>query len=103
MARLPEGVKKVEYASGEVRFEVRIDADGGRVRIEVTDSGPGVPEEIREKIMQPFFTTRPLGQGTGLGLSIARGLVESAGGRLELESPVAPTRFVIELPRVLTA
>lgn len=71
----------------------------GLVAISVTDSGPGVPAEIRSKIMQPFFTTKDIGKGTGLGLSISRGIAERHGGRLYLDSnSVGGARFVLEVP-----
>ncbi|MFN7455381.1 MAG: ATP-binding protein [Pseudobdellovibrionaceae bacterium] len=69
-----------------------------RLRIEVIDSGAGIPLEIYEKIMQPFFTTKPLGKGTGLGLSISRGIVESHNGTFEIDINHPNTCFVIHLP-----
>ncbi len=72
----------------------------GRVRLEVSDSGPGVPAELRERIFEPFFTTKAPGQGTGLGLTTARRIVEQHHGSLRvLEGPTG-TVFVIELPGV---
>ncbi len=68
------------------------------LEIAVTDSGPGIKPEIAAKIMQPFFTTKEIGQGTGLGLSIAKGLAEEHGGTLTLDSNSPNTRFVIRLP-----
>lgn len=68
------------------------------VEIRVRDSGRGIPEEIREKMMHPFFTTKPVGQGTGLGLSISKGIVEAHGGELLIDTTDANTCFVIRLP-----
>ncbi len=68
------------------------------VEVSVTDSGPGVPPELREKIMQPFFTTKEVGKGIGLGLSISTGIIQGHGGRFYLDESQAKTRFVIWLP-----
>jgi two-component system NtrC family sensor kinase len=80
-------------------LRTRCDAPDQRVRIEVADSGPGVPGEIRARVFDPFFTTKPDGEGTGLGLALARGIVEGHGGAIAIESsPGEGARFVIELP-----
>jgi C4-dicarboxylate-specific signal transduction histidine kinase len=70
-----------------------------KIRLEVTDSGPGVPETARAKLFQPFFTTKEIGKGTGLGLSISRSLIELHRGTLEYVSGCLNTTFRIELPR----
>ena len=68
------------------------------VEIRVKDNGAGIPEQIREKIFQPFFTTKPTGLGTGLGLSIAYDIVKSHGGILTMESEQGEgTEFLIQL------
>ena len=77
----------------------RAQGDGQRLRLEVADSGPGIPAEIRERIFEPFFTTKPVGQGTGLGLSICQGIVEGHGGAIGVTSvPGQGTAFAVELP-----
>lgn len=70
------------------------------VEIRVRDNGEGIPESIREKIFQPFFTTKPTGQGTGLGLSLAFDIVTKGhGGSLKVVSEVGVgTEFIVELP-----
>jgi signal transduction histidine kinase len=69
------------------------------VRICFQDHGPGIPAEIIDKVMNPFFTTRPEGKRTGLGLSISHGIVEEHGGRLSIKSEVGQyTQVLIELP-----
>ena len=77
----------------------RYEAANRLVRIEVADSGPGIPPEILGRVFDPFFTTKPEGEGTGLGLALVRGIVEGHGGTITVESrPGDGTRFVIELP-----
>lgn len=66
--------------------------------ISVIDSGFGVPVEIQNKILQPFFTTKELGRGTGLGLSISKGIIESHGGGLTIQTLKGHTCFVVKLP-----
>jgi signal transduction histidine kinase len=71
----------------------------GRVLIDVTDTGTGIPEEIRERVFEPFFTTKEVGRGTGLGLSICQRIVERLGGALTIESEVGHgTTVAIDLP-----
>lgn len=72
---------------------------GHEVEISVIDSGPGIPEEIQNKIMEPFFTTKEVGKGTGLGLSISRGIIESHGGKLYIDNDSPSTKFTIILPK----
>ena len=82
-----------------IALRTRFDASRQRVVLEVEDDGPGVPPEIRPRIFEPFFTTKPPGEGTGLGLSLCRGIVESHGGSIEVESARGGGAvFRIELP-----
>jgi PAS domain S-box-containing protein len=68
----------------------------GFVALEIANTGPAVPEELAEKIFQPFFTTKPVGQGVGLGLSISLGMMSSQGGSLTLERRQGETCFVLQ-------
>ena len=70
-----------------------------RIEIRVVDSGSGIPPEIRQKLLEPFFTTKAPGKGTGLGLRISRGIVSRHGGTLEIDGYAANTTFVIDLPK----
>jgi two-component system, NtrC family, sensor kinase len=69
------------------------------IEIRVSDNGPGIPQTIKDKIFQPFFTTKPTGQGTGLGLSLAYDIVKAHHGTISLESKhLQGCEFIITLP-----
>lgn len=76
--------------------------EGGRgvsyVVVQITDSGCGIPEEIRERIFESFFTTKPTGEGSGLGLDIVQKIIDKHQGKIELESQPGRTTFSILLP-----
>jgi signal transduction histidine kinase len=78
---------------------------GEAVEIRVRDNGIGIPDEIKDKLFQPFFTTKPTGEGTGLGLSISGDIVtQQHGGTIEVDSRVVEfTEFAIRLPRARQA
>lgn len=69
------------------------------VEIDVTDSGPGIPEEIAEKVLQPFFTTKPIGKGSGLGLSVSSAIAQTHHGNLRIISCGKGTHIVLSLPK----
>ncbi|GMG86428.1 ATP-binding protein [Biformimicrobium ophioploci] len=76
----------------------------GMICIAVTDEGPGIPPELQDRILEPFFTTKDPGKGTGLGLAMVYSIVEDHGGQLELTSPANPekgcgARFTVQLPQ----
>ncbi len=85
---------------GRGALDVSFSREGDRWRISFSDSGPGIPPEIRPKVFEPFFTTKH--RGTGLGLAVARRLVEAHGGELRLEFPEGGgTTAVVMLPAVV--
>jgi nitrogen-specific signal transduction histidine kinase len=85
--------------TGKLTLSSTIDKE--RIEFRVSDTGPGVPLEIREAIFSAFFTTKEEGQGTGLGLSMSRSIVEKFGGQLFLDETVTQgSEFVIRLPLV---
>ncbi len=71
----------------------------GLIEISVTDSGAGIPIQLQEKILQPFFTTKEPNRGTGLGLSVSNSILMSHKGSLSIDSKCANTRFVVALPK----
>jgi two-component system NtrC family sensor kinase len=82
---------------GHIWITARRWLDGASVSI--ADDGPGIAEELAERVFEPFFTTKPEGQGTGLGLSISHGIVKEHGGRITLDSaPNQGATFTVELP-----
>lgn len=85
-----------EAGMRELAITTRRSDDG--IIVEIADSGPGIPEEQRHRVFEPFFTTRPIGAGTGLGLSFAYNVAVAHGGRLGLAPSDRGARFVLELP-----
>ena len=72
---------------------------GDATEISVTDSGDGIPLEIQEKILTPFYTTKEVGEGTGLGLSIGKGIIDGHSGRFYIDNNSPNTKFIIELKK----
>jgi two-component system, NtrC family, sensor kinase len=93
----------------EAGFEPTLSATtkslGNKVEIRIRDNGTGIPSDVREKMFNPFFTTKPAGEGTGLGLSMSHDIVvKQHGGRIEVETePGSFTEFIVTLPRKLAA
>jgi signal transduction histidine kinase len=86
-------------ANQTITLDARPDPTAGGVRLTVRDEGCGIPEHIKDRICDPFFTTKPEGQGTGLGLSVSLGIVRNHGGELTFESEEgAGTTAIVRLP-----
>jgi signal transduction histidine kinase len=94
-------VNACQAIEGEGTVAVTLAPDDAGVAVTIADTGPGIPESVRERIFDPFYTTKPAGQGTGLGLAICLGLVEKHGGRIAVESrPGDGTRFTLCFPAI---
>ena len=89
-------------AEGETyhpELDVKTVAENGELSIIISDNGTGMTPEVKEKIYQNFFTTKPLGQGTGLGMSITRNIIDQHNGRIEFDSVEhSGTRFTLIIP-----
>jgi signal transduction histidine kinase len=102
-------VTKRKADNSVAEFEPRVTATtrGGddHVEIRIRDNGTGIPSEVKEKMFNPFFTTKPAGEGTGLGLSMSHDIVvKQHGGSIEVETePGAFTEFRLVLPRTSLA
>jgi len=79
------------------KLTIRTKSENGKVHIEIEDNGPGIPDDIKDKILQPFFTTKKGTQGTGLGLSITNDIVKAHGGNMDIHSQLGKTIFTISL------
>jgi signal transduction histidine kinase len=78
---------------------VRTRLDGDAVQVDIADDGPGIPEEARPRVLEPFYTTKSVGRGTGLGLDTARRIVEEVhGGSISFDTSDAGTTFHVRLP-----
>jgi signal transduction histidine kinase len=89
----------IDAVDGQGRITLRTARENGRVLVEVADDGPGIPEDVRERIFEPFYTTKNVGEGTGLGLDISyRVVVEDHKGDIRVLSEPGDTRFQVRLP-----
>lgn len=81
-----------------IRLEASFSSKSNRIELRIIDSGNGIPQDIQDKILEPFFTTKAIGQGTGLGLSISHGIIQEHEGTLEVDNSCDNTCFKISLP-----
>jgi signal transduction histidine kinase len=93
--------EKAKTGEQDPKVSLSIKKQGNNILIKVEDNGKGIPEKIREKIFQPFFTTKPTGQGTGLGLSLSYDIIKAHGGEIRVDSTEGfGTSFTVQLPLV---
>jgi signal transduction histidine kinase len=84
----------------KAKLEVRTKNLGDKYQIEVEDNGPGVPDDIKDKLLMPFFTTKKGTEGTGLGLSITHDIIKAHNGSLDITTKVGEwTKFTITIPK----
>jgi signal transduction histidine kinase len=88
----------IDAMEGKGTIIIRTQHDNDWVIVEVEDSGPGMPEEIQQKLFSPFFTTKPLGKGTGLGLNISYKIIQKHHGEIKVFSQPGRTTFYVRLP-----
>ena len=88
----------IQAMKGKGKLEISIEQDNQQIIVKITDSGSGIPEDIKDKIFQPFFTTKPMGEGSGLGLDIARKIIDKHQGDITVESQPGRTTFQVKLP-----
>jgi signal transduction histidine kinase/predicted CoA-binding protein len=88
----------VDAMDGVGTIVIRTKHKGDWVFVEIEDSGPGIPEDVQQKLFSPFFTTKPLGKGTGLGLNISFNIVQKHNGQIKVTSHPGSTRFSVQLP-----
>jgi two-component system, NtrC family, sensor kinase len=92
----------IDAIEGRGKIRIVAGADGSSYVLSVGDTGPGIPRELRDRVLEPFYTTKPVGQGTGLGLSIAYSIVQKHQGTLDLgEAPGGGALVTIRLPLAL--
>jgi signal transduction histidine kinase len=91
-------IEAVAEGTGQVRLRGRV--EDGEIVLSVKDNGPGIPQDVLQKLFTPFFSTKGPGRGVGLGLTITRRVVQALGGRLDVASVVGQgTEFLVRLPR----
>ncbi|MBT8219330.1 MAG: hypothetical protein KJP00_05885, partial [Bacteroidia bacterium] len=100
----PPGTKREDLLSYDTDYHPKVSLttqqlNDSTIQITISDNGPGIPDSVKDKIFQPFFTTKPTGQGTGLGLSLSYDIVKAHGGEITVTSKEGEgTEFMIKLP-----
>ncbi|MEP0850060.1 MULTISPECIES: sensor histidine kinase [Cyanophyceae] len=88
----------IQAMSNRGRLEISVFEENRQLVVQLTDSGSGIPPEIKERIFDPFFTTKPAGEGSGLGLDIVRKIVDKHQGKIDVSSQPGRTTFSVLLP-----
>jgi PAS domain S-box-containing protein len=97
---MDEKGNRPEISDKEKRLTIKSFAENGHVCIKVTDTGVGMSEEVKNKIFEPFYTTKKVGKGTGLGVSISYGIIQDYKGSIEIESEIGKgTTFTLTFPK----
>ena len=90
-------ILKVKWEKG--KLEISVNKDNTHIVVKIKDSGKGIPDEIKDKVFDAFFTTKPIGEESGLGLDIVKKIVEKHNGTIDFESEVGKwTEFKVLLP-----
>lgn len=98
---LNNAIHALESFEGPRKIRIQITEEKGRLILSIWNNGPEIPVEIREKILNPFFTTKQVGEGTGLGLSVSYGIMKAHNGNLRFESSKSDgTCFFLEFPKM---
>ncbi len=98
---MDEKDNRPEISNKEKRLTIKSFAENGQVCVKVTDTGIGMSEDVKNKIFEPFYTTKKVGKGTGLGVSISYGIVQDYKGTIEIESEVGKgTTFTLKFPQL---
>ncbi|PCH69174.1 MAG: hypothetical protein COC12_09415 [Rhodobacteraceae bacterium] len=99
-----EAAKQAALGGSPARLNVSTSIKDRQYLIEVTDNGGGIPDKMKDKIFNPFFTTKPSGEGTGLGLSISFDIIKQHGGELSFQTRSGiGTTFIVALPMVISS
>lgn len=88
----------IDAMNGQGKITISTTREGDWIIVDLTDSGPGIPPEVQEKLFSPFFTTKPLGKGTGLGLNISFNIIQKHKGEIKVYSRPGKTTFSVHLP-----
>src|SRR5215510_10764712 len=88
----------LEAMQGQGELRIRTARELDNLFVEIADSGPGIPPEVKSHIFEPFFTTKGVGEGTGLGLDVVQRIVKKHRGDIQVSSKPGDTRFQVWLP-----